>query len=208
MVSSLRRHDPTALLMALCLDQDSEAVLRRLALPGLTPVPLKELEAYDPDLARAKTERDRLEYYFTLSPAINLFALDAEPTGDGVTYLDADLFFFGNPQPLFDEMGDQSVTIIEHGLPARRAGLAAMFGVYNVGWLSFRNDPRARVCLRWWTVCRLGGRSFGFMVIGCLLVVGVLVVSLLVGWLGKLLVCYLLVVGLLVIGLLAPRSAI
>jgi hypothetical protein len=68
---------------------------------------------------------------------------------DLITYLDADLFFFGDPAPIYDELGDRSIGIIGHRFPPSLIGLE-QFGVYNVGWLSFRRSAQALACLRWW----------------------------------------------------------
>jgi hypothetical protein len=65
---SMQAHDPAAVLWVLALDDFTADVLRRLGEPGLRVVPLAELEAGEPALAAAKTNRTRVEYYFTLSP--------------------------------------------------------------------------------------------------------------------------------------------
>lgn len=36
-----------------------------------------------------------------------------------ITYLDADLMFYSHVQPLFDEIGDASIAIIEHRFSPR-----------------------------------------------------------------------------------------
>ena len=49
---------------------------------------------------------------------------ETRPELDEITYLDADLLFFSDPEPLFEEMGDGSVLIIPHRFSpgVRRAG--------------------------------------------------------------------------------------
>jgi hypothetical protein len=66
-----------------------------------------------------------------------------------LTYLDADLLFFADPKPIFDEMGDASIALIEHRFPGRLADLAK-YGRFNVGWLTFRNDSTSMACLGEW----------------------------------------------------------
>jgi hypothetical protein len=68
---------------------------------------------------------------------------------DLVTYLDADLYFFGSPEPLFDEMGECFILIVPHR-HAPEFSDAVRFGRYNVGFLSFRRSPVADACLRHW----------------------------------------------------------
>ena len=71
------------------------------------------------------------------------------PAVDLITYLDADLFFFASPAPLFEELGTGSIGIIAHRFsPYMRKH--EVHGIYNVGWLSFRRDDHALACLGWW----------------------------------------------------------
>jgi hypothetical protein len=68
---------------------------------------------------------------------------------DMVTYLDADLYFFSDVEPIYDELGSDSVLIIPHHFaPAMRH--KEIYGRYNVDWLCFRADVHGRACLEWW----------------------------------------------------------
>src|SRR5688572_16116672 len=100
---SLQRHDAGAVLWVLALDDGAAGNLRGLAAADLRVVTLPEVEAGDPALAAAKANRSKVEYYFTLSPCWPLWLLQHQPGIDAVTYLDADLFFFANPEPWFAE---------------------------------------------------------------------------------------------------------
>jgi hypothetical protein len=40
--------------------------------------------------------------------------LISDPALEAVTYIDADIAFFSDPQPVFDEMGEDSVMIVPH----------------------------------------------------------------------------------------------
>jgi hypothetical protein len=119
-------------------------------LPCVRVIALKELERDDPALLNAKSSRNRLDYYFTLTPAFLLMLLNGSSTGDVVTYLDADLYFFRNPEPLFSELQGHSVGIIEHRFPRDLEPLAKKFGRFNVAWVSFRNVDEGDACARWW----------------------------------------------------------
>jgi hypothetical protein len=100
-------------------------------------------------LAAAKRNRSLVEYYFTCTPSLPLHVLDRYPGVDVITYLDADLYFFADPAPVYKELGESSVLIVPHRFPHHLKHLE-MYGIYNVGLLSFRNDERGRACLRWW----------------------------------------------------------
>ena len=147
--TSLQRHSPPFRLFALCLDQTSYSLLRELDLPGIHPLALPDLEEYDTALLAAKPTRSRVEYYFTCTPSILLYVLQNHPECRSLAYLDADLFFFADPRPVYDEIGGHSIAIIPHRFSARLKK-REIFGIYNVGFLYFRNDPAARECLEWW----------------------------------------------------------
>ncbi len=146
---SLKAHGEPFTLWALCFDAPSYDALCRLALPDLRPIALDDFEREDAPLRAAKTTRSKVEYYFTCTPSLPLSILNQFPQVDLITYLDADLFFFASPEPLFGEMGEASVTIIEHRFPPSQPEMLAA-GIYNVEWLTFRNDERGRACLTWW----------------------------------------------------------
>jgi hypothetical protein len=145
----LQRHTQPFRLWILCLDQTTYDVVSRLRLPNVEVIAGNELELVDPDLLRTKSSRTTVEYYFTSTPSWIQFVIDRCPKGEIVTYLDADLFFFSNPTPLFDELGDASVLIVGHRF-ATHDHEKERFGKYNVGLLSFRSDDAAMACLSRW----------------------------------------------------------
>ena len=146
---SLVRHCPDFHLWVLALDPDSEQVLRDLQLASVTVISLTELEAADPEAAAAKPTRGRVEYYFTLTPVLPTHLLERAPEIDMITYLDADLWFFDAPEIVFEELGEAPVAIIEHRFgPAMQH--RAIFGRFNVGWVSFRRVPEGLECLHLW----------------------------------------------------------
>ncbi len=148
---SLARRDGAAVLWVLALDDFTADVLREFAEPRLRVVPLAELEAGDPALAAAKANRTRVEYYFTLSPCWPRWLLAVHPDLARVTYVDADMFFFADPEPIFAAMdaARASVLITAHRFPPWLRHYE-QHGRFNVGLLSFRNDAAGRACLDDW----------------------------------------------------------
>jgi hypothetical protein len=149
MHASLTRHCPSFHLTAFCFDERSKEVLDRLALPGLSMVGLAELEEFDAELLSTKDDRTPLEYCWTATPALPLYLLATRPELQEITYLDADLLFFSDPEPLFEEMGDASVLITPHRYAPEFAH-QAVNGIYNVQFLTFRRDRRGLETLHWW----------------------------------------------------------
>ena len=146
---SLRKHCPEFKLWVLCMDDTAYRILRALELPGINPISLEDFESNDQALQIAKTNRSRIEYYFTCTPSLPLFVLNNWPEVDLVTYLDADLFFFENPLTIFEEVREASIAIIGHRFPSKLQRLE-LRGIYNVGWLTFRRDRKGLECLNWW----------------------------------------------------------
>lgn len=146
---SLKEHCSDFRLWVLCLDGATHDVLSSLHLPCARLIALGDLEAGDEELLGAKHNRSRVEYYFTCTPSLLLFILHNQPEVKCITYLDADLFFFADPAPIFDEVADYSVAIVAHRFPPNLRH-KEKFGIYNVGWLSFRRGQQALACLRWW----------------------------------------------------------
>jgi len=147
---SLARTSPGFSLTVLCLDDLAKRTLDRLAVPGVSTLALAELEAATPALLAAKANRTRVEYYFTCTSSFVRLLRERGPAGEPLTYLDADLWFFAPPEPLFDELAGRSVTMVAHRFPPGLEHLES-HGVYNVGWLSFADDASARACLAWWS---------------------------------------------------------
>jgi glycosyltransferase involved in cell wall biosynthesis len=149
MVRSLRARDSRAVVWVLCLSEECYRALQAMAEPGLRLLRVADLEAAYPALAAARSNRSLIEYYFTCTPSLVCYVLDNAETGSIVTYVDSDLYFFSDPSPLVAELGTNSVSIIPHRFPPRLKYLEK-YGLYNVGWMSFRNDARGRAVANWW----------------------------------------------------------
>ena len=146
---SLIRVHPSARLHVLCLDDACLEILEGQRLQNVCLHDLRALEAADPELSRARGNRQLLEYYFTLTPCWPRHLLLTEPEIQRLTYLDADVFFLADPQVILDEMGDASIGVVEHRFPEHLASLV-QYGRFNVGWLTFTRDATSRLCLDEW----------------------------------------------------------
>jgi hypothetical protein len=148
---SLVRCDSPFEFWVLCLDTESRAVLERLALPGVQTLALFELEAAEPALLDVKPLRTPREYYFTLTSVWAAYVLARSAPDTWVAYVDADLFFYSSPEPIFDALASASVGIVPHRFPERDRHLER-FGRYNVGLVVLRHDEVARSVVADWRV--------------------------------------------------------
>jgi hypothetical protein len=146
---SLLRHCSSFHLTAFCFDYDAKRVIDALGLPHLSTVSLGELESFDAELLSVKPDRNPVEYMWTATPSLPLYMLGALPELEEITYLDADLMFFSDPEPLFEQMGAASILITPHRFSPELAH-HAINGIYNVQFLTFRRDKRGLEALNWW----------------------------------------------------------
>ena len=147
---SLKTVCPDARLRVFCMDDDTKRLLDDMRLPELTAISLQELESHDPELRATKSTRTQVEYCWTATPAVCLHALETDPELEMITYLDADLMFFHDPGPIFDELGEDSVLIIPHRYEARWSERERKYGTYNVQFMTFRRTRDGLAALRWW----------------------------------------------------------
>ena len=147
---SLARHCPEFRLRVFCMDVETKEILDRIELPGLSAIGLDELEAHDRELAEVKPTRTQVEYCWTATPSVCAFALEREPGLEAITYLDADLMFFRDPEPIWREFGDDSVLIVPHRYARQWRGLEETSGTFNVQFVTFRRDARGLEALHWW----------------------------------------------------------
>ncbi len=135
------------ILHILCLDELTENVLGALKLGQVSLISCRDFE--DPALTVAKSTRSLVEFYWTCTPSLPLYVLEHNPKISLVTYLDADLLFFSDPTPIFEEFGDNSILIIEHRFP-KHLKQFEVNGIYNVQFISVRRDKNGLECLQWW----------------------------------------------------------
>jgi hypothetical protein len=148
--ASLRRVEPRSRLRAFCMDEVAHRIINVLDLPGLSAVALSELEQHDPELAAVKADRTYVEYCWTATPSIVRYCLEREPHLQAITYVDADVYFFSSPTPLFAELGDNSMQIVPHRYAPEHRHFEETSGIYNVEWLTFKRDERGLEALDWW----------------------------------------------------------
>lgn len=152
--ASLKKHGGEFHMDILCLDDECAKSLQQLSLPECRIIPLQDLETADAGLLAAKAGKTIIDYSFTLKPSLLGYLLPQIPEGEFLTYMDSDLYFYANPEPLYEELQSGSIGIIPHRFPKHLEHMNR-HGIYNAGWVSFRNDDQGRMCVRWWRECCL-----------------------------------------------------
>lgn len=143
---SLTKHSPSFHLYIYAFDDECYDYFSEKNLANITIIKLDDFE--DEELLNIKETRSFGEYCWTCTPSIikhsiRTFNLDV------CTYVDADLYFFSSPQPLFDELGSKSVLITEHRY-SPRYDQSAESGIYCVQFMVFKNTVEGMEVLDWW----------------------------------------------------------
>ncbi len=150
LISSLNEHEKNEFhLIAICLDEVSRVVINKLQPNNVTTIPLHVIEQRDEPLLKAKGNRSLVEYYWTLTPTIILHLLKQHTDIDFITYIDADLYFYSSPEPIYREFDGHSILIHGHRFSPAQKHLE-QYGKYNVGLMCFRNDTAGIDALTWW----------------------------------------------------------
>ena len=146
MYESLKKCSNNFHLFIFAFDLRSYNLLKKLNLISTTVISLDEFE--DEKLLEVKKERTTEEYCWTCTPSIIKYCIENFNL-DGCTYLDADLYFFSNPDILIEEMGSKSILLTKHRYtPIYDQSFYC--GVYNVQFLTFKNNKNGMKALNWW----------------------------------------------------------
>ena len=148
---SLERCTENFKLYIFCFDDNSYDILNDLKLEHAIVIHHSDIE--DEKLLCLKEERSKAEYCWTCTPVIIEYVLKhyGEPN---CTYIDADLYFFRDPQILFDEIEEAKANIVitEHRFKNSWNGrrLCKRSGKYCVEFNYFDQSEHAKEALSWW----------------------------------------------------------
>lgn len=145
---SLLDHGGDFSLWILAMDDLALKILEKLRLENVQLIRLTDFE--DEALLKVKPTRSLVEYYWTISSSLPLYILKNHQLVPMITYLDADVFFFSSPSPIFDELGDRSILLTEHRFPPYLAYKEKESGRFNVQYMTFRRDDTGLTALKWW----------------------------------------------------------
>ena len=146
---SLSDHAGEFELVVLCLDESVADFLGRSALSQVRPLSLMELLKRHPRLAGARTDRTPAEFHLTCVPWLLSHLLAQLPRGALLTYVDASVFLFASPAPVFDEIGEASVALLPYRFPPGLTYLER-HGKFSASWISLRHDSTGETCATEW----------------------------------------------------------
>ena len=148
---SLERVSKEFKLFVFCFDDKSFEILNSQNLSQLIAIHHSSFETEE--YLVVKEERSKAEYCWTCTPRVIEYVMDTYHV-DSCTYLDSDLYFYSDPQVLFDEINnsDSDVAIVEHRFKDNSYGrkLEKRNGKYCVQFNYFKNTKNGRRVLLWW----------------------------------------------------------
>ena len=135
-------------LWVLCVDDETYDVLTTIGLPNVRLLQLSCLEL--DELKMIKGNRTLREYCWTLTPFAPRFVFEAETSVSRVTYVDADMWFRKNPEPILREfnISKKNVLITDHSY-APEYDQSASSGQYCVQFMTFSRNG-GEVVRKWW----------------------------------------------------------
>ncbi|MBS5940014.1 hypothetical protein [Clostridium sp.] len=138
----------------LCVDEKCYEFLKKINFDKIVLVTISELNRED--LLAIKASRKLNQYCWTLKPGFIKYILTLEESIKRVTYIDSDLFFYQNPNVIFENQPYDSVLLSsgEVFLPMYSKEvnntIQSLTGNFNSGFISFIKDIDGLSCVNWW----------------------------------------------------------
>lgn len=149
MIESLIRVNKKAVIFIIAMDQKCHKKLLNKKNRRLKVINITEIERNYKELKNIKIERTKPEYYFTSKGFVCHQIISNYPYIKYITYVDSDTYFFSDPEPIFNELNDASVGITKHNFHWLTSH-QKKYGLYNAGWITFKNNDEGKRCLQDW----------------------------------------------------------
>ena len=136
-----------------CIDHESYSLLKKLSWDHLVLIHESD---FPEEIRSIKEKRKIHEYCWTLKPVLCEYVMIHYPSVKRVTYLDSDLYFWADPDKIFQNQPNCSVllSIEEKHRPkwkkSRLLRRIKITGLYNSGFVSFKRDEIGLQSVKWW----------------------------------------------------------
>lgn len=146
MIESLQKYAKNATIFVLAFDKTTYDVLESLQFHQIKIISLQDFE--DTALLAIKPTRTLGEYCWTCTPSLIAYCIHTFNLPH-CTYVDADVYFFENPNVLIDEMQTDSILLTKHNYTPQY-NQEATSGIYCVQFMTFKADSYGLKALVWW----------------------------------------------------------
>ena len=149
MINSLLKVNKEVVIYVVAMDNNCYDSLNEKGNTRIKVFSIKEIEDHYPKFKKTKSIRTKVEYYYSAKGFVCHYILSESDDIKSITYLDSDLYFFSNPEPIFDELNGASIGITKHNfhwlcLHQKK------YGLFNAGWITFKKDLKGIKCLEDW----------------------------------------------------------
>lgn len=148
MQESLEKHCGNYHLFTLCSDSTAYRILTKLPLKNITLLSISHLES--DELSQAKQNRSYHEYCWTLKPYFLEYIMDAFKDTRYFAHLDADLYFYSEPEQIIAEAPSASLFLTDHNNSDNFLHSYETSGRFNTGFVCCKNDAEAYSAVLWW----------------------------------------------------------
>lgn len=114
----------------------------------ITVFDIKDMEQYYPVLEHLARERSHAEFCWTCSAFSVQYVIRRYKVSSCI-YLDADIYFYSNPERLIVPLVNESVLITEHNYTPNQ-DMSRQSGKFCVQFMFFKNNADGREVLEWW----------------------------------------------------------
>lgn len=150
MYVSLENYCSDFKLFILCMDDSVYNILNKIAFKNIILVQLKDIEENNHDLEIAKSNRIFHEYCWTLKPIFLYYIFNKYDNAKYYAHVDADLFFYSDLDYIFNENSEASIFLIDHRNSEEFKHYYELSGVYNTGFVGFKNNNEAKDAVKLW----------------------------------------------------------
>lgn len=148
--NSIVRHDSSFRIYILCLEASVYDIFSALKLENAELININELEQEDEELASVKEGRTLREYAWSAKASIILYVFRHYSNNvPSLIWIDSDTMFLSDPSLIFDRFMESSILLTLERFSNQNEYLSKQYGTYQMGFIGFKRDERAILCLEW-----------------------------------------------------------
>ncbi len=135
-------------MFILCVDDETYQICQELHLEHV--ILLQPQALNDERLIAVQQSRKLNEYCWTLKPFFIEYVLRKYDFVHHAVYIDADIYFFDNPSPIWENQRNYCVLLSKHDYVKNNSLTELKCGKYNSGLIVFRRCETSLDILKWW----------------------------------------------------------
>ncbi|HYF83991.1 MAG TPA: hypothetical protein VEB00_13305 [Clostridia bacterium] len=147
--NSLKKYDQDFHFFFICMDDEVNLLLERMTLDRAILLNMKQIEAQDPELAAIKSTCNDKEYIWSSKGSVFLYLFRNYSELNHIVWLDGDIEFYSDPEPIFGELRKCSILLTEERFVELDSGLNDIYGIFNTGLMGFEKNVNAINCIEW-----------------------------------------------------------